>query len=504
MTADKIERDATKLVPIGIEGLDDVLRGGLHPHGLYLVEGDPGSGKTTLALQFLLEGARRGERCLFVTLSEDERELRASAESHGWSLDGIHILEILASDESLKPDARYTMYHPSEVELAETTKSVLTEAARIMPDRLVFDSLAEFRLMAENPLRYRRQILALKQYFSRQRSTLLLIDDLAAGTRDMQLHSLAHGVISLGRNTPEYGPIRRQLQVNKMRGRAFREGYHDFVIRRGGLQVFPQLVATEHKVQYVRGAVRSGIDQLDTLLGGGLAKGTSTLIIGAAGTGKSSLATQFARTAAARGEHATIFLFDESIDTFRERSAGFGMNVDAIISAGRMTLRTVDPAELSPGEFAHVVRTAVEGDRTQMVVIDSLNGYLNATPSERFLTLHIHELLTYLGQCGVTTLLLMTQHGMVGSKVDVPVDASYLADAVILLRYFEAVGEVRQAISVIKKRTGKHERTIREMRLDKGITVGEPVRDFQGVLTGSPQFLGNGGGSKEGHGRADD
>jgi circadian clock protein KaiC len=276
------------------------------------------------------------------------------------------------------------------------------------------------------------------------------------------------------------------------------------VIRRGGLQVFSQLVATEHKVQYVRGAVKSGIDQLDALLGGGLAKGTSTLIIGAAGTGKSSLATQFARTAAARGEHATIYLFDESIATFLERSAGFGMDVDAMISAGRMTLRSVDPAELSPGEFAQVVRTAVKGDKTQMVVIDSLNGYLNATPSERFLTLHIHELLTYLGQCGVTTLLLMTQHGMVGSEVDVPVDASYLADAVILLRYFEAVGEVRQAISVIKKRTGKHERTIREMRLDKGITVGEPVRDFQGVLTGSPQFLGNVGGSNEGRGGADD
>ncbi len=497
MNPDDSRRDATDLVPTGIEGLDEILCGGLIPHGLYLVDGDPGSGKTTLALQFMLEGVRRGERCMFVTLAEEERELRAAAESHGWSLEGIHIFEILASEESLKPDARLTMYHPSEVELAETTKAVLAEAARIKPDRMVLDSLSEFRMLAESPLRYRRQILALKRYFARQQTTLLFVDDTMGESPDMQLHSSAQGVISLGRQTPEFGSIRRQLQINKMRGRRFSEGYHDFVIRRGGLQVFPRLVAAEHKVPYAREAIKSGIGQLDALLGGGLAKGTSTLVIGAAGTGKSSLATQFAIAAAKRGEHPVVYLFDESVATSMERSAGFGMDVEGLIREGRMSVRQVDPAELSPGEFAHSMRTAVESENTQMVVIDSLNGYLNATPSERFLTLHIHELLTYLGQRGVTTLLLMTQHGMVGADVYVPLDASYLADAVISLRYFEAFGEVRQAISVIKKRTGRHERTIREMRFDKGVTVGEPVRDFQGVLTGFPKFVGPIGGATE-------
>ena len=490
-------RDATDLVSTGIEGLDEILCGGLTPHGLYLVEGDPGSGKTTLALQFMLEGVKRGERCMFVTLSEEERELRAAAESHGWSLEGIHIFEILASEESLKPDARFTMYHPSEVELAEATKAVLAEAARIKPDRLVLDSLSEFRMLAESPLRYRRQILALKRYFARQKTTLLFVDDTTGESRDMQLHSSAQGVISLGRQTPEFGSIRRQLQINKMRGRRFSEGYHDFVIRRGGLQVFPRLVAAEHKVPYAREAIKSGIDQLDALLGGGLAKGTSTLLIGAAGTGKSSLATPICgRGSEARRARGGLSLRRKRRD-IHGALRGLWHGRRGLISDGRMSVRQVDPAELSPGEFAHAMRAAVENENTQMVVIDSLNGYLNATPSERFLTLHIHELLTYLGQRGVTTLLLMTQHGMVGADVYVPLDASYLADAVISLRYFEAFGEVRQAISVIKKRTGKHERTIREMRFDKGVTVGEPVRDFQGVLTGFPKFVGPIGGATE-------
>ncbi|MET0919002.1 MAG: ATPase domain-containing protein, partial [Burkholderiales bacterium] len=381
MKPDDSRRDATDLVPTGIEGLDEILCGGLTPHGLYLVDGDPGSGKTTLALQFMLEGVRRGERCMFVTLAEEERELRAAAESHGWSLEGIHIFEILASEESLKPDARLTMYHPSEVELAEATKAVLAEAARIKPDRLVLDSLSEFRMLAESPLRYRRQILALKRYFARQKATLLFVDDTMGESPDMQLHGSAQGVISLGRQTPEFGSIRRQLQISKMRGRRFSEGYHDFVIRRGGLQVFPRLVAAEHKVPYAREAIKSGIGQLDALLGGGLAKGTSTLVIGAAGTGKSSLATQFAIAAAKRGEHPVVYLFDESVATSMERSAGFGMDIEDLIREGRMSVRQVDPAELSPGEFAHSMRTTVESENTQMVVIDSLNGYLNATPS---------------------------------------------------------------------------------------------------------------------------
>ena len=491
MTKDEAESAVPPLVPSGTPGLDDVMRGGFTPYGLYLIEGDPGSGKTTLALQFMMEGVRRGERCMYVTLSEDEQELRAAAASHGWLLDGIEIFEILASEDSLTQDARYTMYHPSEVELAETTKTLLAEVGRIKPHRLVLDSLSEFRMLAETPLRYRRQILALKRHFTVQRVTSLFIDDKTGAERDLALHSSAQGVFNLGTITPPFGTTRRQLQVHKLRGRAFREGLHDFVIRHGGLQVYPRLVAAEHKHGYARESIESGIPQLDALLGGGLAKGTSTLVIGAAGTGKSSLATQFVVAAAARGQHAVIYVFDESIATFIERSTGLGMDVESLVRSGLVILRQVDPAELSPGEFAHDLRTAVEQDNVELVVIDSLNGYLNATPSEKFLTLHLHELLTYLGQCGATTLLLMTQHGIVGSDIGVPVDASYLADAVMALRYFEARGEVRQAISVIKKRTGAHERTIRELRFDKGIKVGDVVRQFEGVLKGFPRFVGD-------------
>lgn len=479
------------LVDTGIEGLDDILRGGLTPNRLYLVEGNPGSGKTTLAMQFLLAGVRRGERCLFVTLSESEEELRASATSHGWSLEGIQIVEVVASEQSLKPDARYTMFHPSEVELAETTRIVLAEAERVKPTRLVFDSLSELRLLAQNPLRYRRQILALKQSFARQRCTLLVADDLTGNEQDEQLHSIAHGVISLERQTQEYGTVRRRVQVAKMRGRDFRQGYHDFLIRRGGVEVYPRLVAAEHHTSYAREAIKSGLEPLDALLGGGLARGTSTLVLGPAGTGKSTLASQYAVTAAAKGEHVAMYLFDESIATFRERSAGLGMDVEAALTSGRLRVQQVDPAEMSPGEFAHLVCQAVNRDKTRLVVIDSLNGYLNAMPSEQFLTLHLHELLTYLGQQGATTLLLLAQHGFLGSAMGSPVDASYLADTVLVLRYFEAAGELRQAISVIKKRTGRHERAIRELRFgDRGITVGEPLREFQGVMTGSPQFIG--------------
>jgi circadian clock protein KaiC len=489
MTADLAEEKAPPLIQTGIEGLDEVLYGGVTPNRLSLIEGSPGSGKTTLALQFLLEGVRHGEVCMFVTLSESEEELRASAASHGWTLDGIEILELIASEESLKPDARYSMYHPSEVELGQTTRMVLEAADRIRPVRLVFDSLSEFRLLAEQPLRYRRQILALKQYFTHRQCTVLFIDDLMSKKGDLHLHSLAHLVVSLEQHTPEYGAMRRRLCVRKLRGQAFREGYHDFIIRRGGLEVFPRLVAAEHRASYAHQTVKSGLGPLDELLGGGLAKGTSTLILGPAGTGKSSLATQFAWAAAGRGEHAVLFLFDESTATFRERSAGLGMDIESMISAGRMSVRQVDPAELSPGEFAHVLRRTVEHDQTSVVVIDSLNGYLNAMPSERFLMLHMHELLSFLGQRGVTTLVPMTQHGIVGD-MQVPVDASYLTDTVVLLRYFEAFGQIRQAISVMKKRTGKHERTVRELHIDNGILVGATLRDFQGILTGAPHFIG--------------
>lgn len=484
-------------VSTGIEGLDDILHGGLVPHRMYLLEGDPGAGKTTLALQFMIQGAKQGESCLYVTLSEGEAELRHSARSHGWDLEGITILELIASEEALRPDTAYTMYRPSEVELGETTKAILAEAARIQPARVVLDSLSELRLLAENPLRYRRQILALKHHFSRQDCTVLLIDDRTGGERDTHLHSLAQGVIGLDRVTPIYGTMRRRLEVSKMRAQPFREGYHDYIIQRGGLRVFPRLVAAEHGQTFLRDVASSEIAPLNALLGGGLARGTSTLIIGAAGTGKTSVATQFAWSAARRGECATMFLFDESPETFRERSIGLGMDPEPLLRDGTLQIRRVDPAELSPGEFAHSVRRAVDEDGCRLIVIDSLNGYMNAMPSERFLTLHLHELLRYLGKRGVVSILVLTHHGLVGGASHVPVEASYLADTVIMLRYFESLGEVRQAISVIKKRTGNHERSIRELRLDSGIRIGEPVRDVQGVLSGAfhlvDRGLGNGG-----------
>jgi circadian clock protein KaiC len=480
----------SNLLLTGIEGLDHILKGGLVRDRLYLVEGDPGSGKTTLATQFLMEGARQGERSMLITLSESEDEFRASAASHGWSLDGIQIVEIIASEESLQLDSRYTMYHPSEVELGQTVKMVLAEAERAEPARLVFDSMSELRLLAQNPLRYRRQILALKQFFARKQCTVLFIDDKTGDMGDTHLHSIAHGVISMERHTPEYGTLRRRLQVIKMRGNDFRAGFHDYGIHRGGVEVYPRLVAAEHKRIYAREAVTSGLAPLDSLLGGGLARGTSTLVLGPTGTGKSTLASLFALIAAARGDQSALFLFDEAPETLFERSTSLNMDMRGLHEKGMIHLRQVDPAAMTPGEFAHVVGRMVKEKDIKLVVIDSLNGYLNAMPSERHLTLHLHELLTYLGQQGVTTILIMAQHGLVGSS-NVPVDASYLADTVILMRYFETRGEVRQAISVIKNRTGHHERTIREVQFGPGgLTIGEPLYDFQGVLQGFPSMLG--------------
>lgn len=474
-----------KVLETGVFGLDDVLRGGFPANHLYLVEGSPGSGKTTLALQFLLAGASRGERVMFVALSETKDELIESAASHGWSLEGVDIIEISSTESGLTAEARYTMYHPSEIELSEATQKILSHVDQVMPSRVVFDSLSEFRLLSETPVRYRRHILAMKHFFSRRQSTVLLTDDMSEGRVDMHVHSIAHGVIQLDRLAAEYGSMRRRLQVGKLRGVPFREGYHDVVIRRGGLQVFPRLVASEHRSRARLENVSTGLTSLDTLLGGGLSRGTSTLILGAAGTGKSSVAMFVATEAAKRGESAAIYLFDESIATLLERSAGLGLDMTGW-ETGALLVRAIDPAELSPGEFAHLVRQDVEAG-ARVIVIDSLTGYLNAMPSERFLTLHLHELLTYLGQLGVTTMLLMTQHGIVGPDMEVNVDASYLADTVILLRYFEAGGEIRQALSVVKKRTGRHERMIRELTFDGGVHLGEPLRDFEGVLTGTPR-----------------
>jgi len=473
----------------GIAGLDDVLCGGLTPHRLYLVEGVPGSGKTTLALQFLLEGAARNEQTLYVTLSESAEELRAVATSHNWSLDGIAIRELTPSEEALRPDDQYTMFHPSEVELGETTRTILEEVVRIDPRRVVFDSLSELRLLAGNPLRYRRQILALKQFFSGRKCTVLLLDDMTSSDHDLQVQSIAHGVIALEQLNPDYGTERRRLRIVKYRGVQFRGGYHDYVIRRGGILVFPRLVANESRGLPSSARLASGIAELDHLLGGGIERGTSTLLTGAAGTGKSSVAAQFVHSAAVRGEKALMVIFDEGVNTLRSRTAQLNIGLQQHIDAGVLSITQVDPAELSPGEMVYRIRQAVENDGVSLVVIDSLNGYLNAMPGEHYLIVHLHELLTYLGQRHVATILVSAHHGLIGSNMAAPIDVSYLADAVILMRYFEMKGEVRQAISVVKKRGSAHERTIREFRMADGrIQVGEPLREFRGILTGVPVF----------------
>jgi circadian clock protein KaiC len=478
-------------VATGVPGLDDVLGGGFTPNRLYLVEGNPGSGKTTLALNCLLEGVRRGERGLYVTLSETTAELAAVAASHHWTLDGIDVLELVAPESELEPDNQNAMFQPSEVELGVTTKAVLAAVERIRPRRVVIDSLSEMRLLAQSPLRYRRQVLALKQYFIGRACTVFLLDDLTSESDDVQLQSIAHGVVSLEQLSPEYGAERRRLRVTKLRGQKYRGGYHDFVIQTGGLDVFPRLVAGEHARGRKRGVLRSGNAQLDELLGGGLPYGTSAVLLGPAGSGKSTLAIQYARAAAARGERAVVFAFDERVETVLDRTDGLGMGLAAFIESGHIAIQPIDTAELSPGEFAHKVRRAAEGG-AKVVVIDSLNGYLNAMPEERFLTSQLHELLTFLGHKGVVTFLLVAQHGLIG-QMDTPVDTTYLADAVILFRYFEAMGEVRQALSVVKKRSGRHERTIRELSLgESGVRLGEPLREFQGVLTGVPVYRGPG------------
>jgi circadian clock protein KaiC len=491
------QEKAVALVATGIPGLDDILGGGITPDRVYLVEGNPGSGKTTLALRYLLEGVRLGEAGLYVTLSETKVELRDVARSHGWTLDGIALLELVAPEEELEPDNQYSMFQPSEVELGETTKAVLSEVERTRPRRVVIDSLSEMRLLAQSPLRYRRQILSLKQFFIGRECTVLLLDDLTSETEDLQLQSIAHGVVSLEQLSPEYGAERRRLRVTKLRGQKYRGGYHDFVIEAGGLVVFPRLVAAEHDHGRGRGLLKSGNAGLDALMGGGLQYGTSVALLGPAGSGKSTLALQYARAAAARGERSALFAFDERLETILERTGGLGMDIAEEVRSGRILVRPVDTAELSPGEFAHRVRASVEDTGgtpgARVVVIDSLNGYLNAMPEERFLIAQLHELLTFLGHKGVVTFLVVAQHGLLGT-MSTPIDTTYLADTVVLFRYFEAQGEVRQAISVVKKRSGRHERTIRELQLDAGgIAIGEPLRDFHGVLTGTPLYRGPGG-----------
>jgi circadian clock protein KaiC len=480
--------NGSSITPIstGSEGLDDILAGGLTPNRLYLVEGVPGSGKTTLALQFLLEGVRQGEKVLYVTLSESEEEIQGVATSHGWSLEGVTVRELAPSEDSLRPEEQYTMFHPSEVELGETIAVILEEVERSKPTRAVFDSLSELRLLTGNSLRYRRQILALKQFFAGQQCTVLLLDDMTSADHDLQVQSIAHGVLLLEQLNPDYGAERRRLRVVKYRGVGFRGGYHDYNIRKGGLAVFPRLVASEHRDMPSKAKLESSLKELDLLLGGGIERGTSTLIAGAAGTGKSTLATQFVWAAAERGQKSAMFIFDEGISTLLNRTAELGMGLQKHVENGTVKIQQVDPAELSPGELIHAVRQVVK-DGTSIIVLDSLNGYLNAMPGERFLVIQLHELLMYLGQSGVASILISAHQGLIGTQMIAPVDASYLADAVILLRYFEMMGEVKQAISVVKKRGGEHERTIREFRMSGGkMIVGPPLREFRGVLTGVP------------------
>ena len=485
-----VDASLPKLAGTGISGLDVVLDGGLTPHRLYLVEGVPGSGKTTLAMQFLMEGLRQGETVLYVTLSESEAELREVARSHGWSLDGIHIHELLPMGDQLDPQAQHTMFHPSEVELAETTRRILQEVERLQPQRVVFDSLAEIRLLAGSTLRFRRQVMALKQYFDGRRATVLMLDDRQGVEQGLPVHTIVHGSIELDQLRPEYGGDRRRLRVTKLRGRTYRGGNHDYVIATGGLRVFPRLVAAQHRRDGENTSVGSDQAQLDALLGGGLHRGTSTLLVGAAGTGKSSLAAHFVVAAALRGERSMMFLFDESIRAMTTRSRGIGLDIDTHLESGLVKLKEIDPAELSPGEFIQQIRDAVERDGARVIVIDSLNGFFNAMPEERFMIVQLHELLAYLAQLGVVTLLINPQQGLIGQMAS-PIDVSYLADTVILLRYFETRGEVRQAVSVLKKRTGPHERTIREMRLTgDGVWIGPPLNRFRGVLTGVPEDFG--------------
>ena len=475
--------------PTGVPGLDSVMAGGYPINQLFLVEGDPGTGKTTLALQFLLEGTRLGERSLYVTLSETAAELVEIAASHGWSLDGIEIFELTPDADALRPDAQYTVFHPSEVELATTTQAIFETVARVNPVRVVFDSLSELRLLAGDSLRYRRQIFGFKQFFTNRLATVLLLDDRTGEDRDLQLRSLAHGVLLLEQLPLDYGADRRRLRIMKIRGVRYRGGYHDYIIRNGGLLVFPRLVAAEHHTPFQRGPVLSGVSELDTLLGGGLDRGTCSLIMGPAGCGKTVLATQYACAAAARGDHVAFYLFDERLGTFLDRADRLGMPVQKFEQEGRITVRSIDPAEISPGEFAHTIVDTTKREGTQFVVIDSLNGYLNAMPDERLLDIRLHELLSYLAQRGVTTLLTHAQHGLFALSSQAEV--SYLADSLLVLRFFESMGEVRKAISVLKKRSGPHESTIREFQVtNRGIRVGEPLREFQGVLTGVPDYLG--------------
>jgi circadian clock protein KaiC len=477
-------------ITTGIEGLDLILGGGLPRNRLYLVQGDPGTGKTTMGMQFLLEGLKQGESVLYVTLSESQEELRASAASHGWSLDGIQVQDLAVSNDAINKETNYTVFHPSEVELDETTRAVLDQVERINPQRLVFDSLSEMRMLASDSLRFRRQILALKQYFINKKCTVMLLDDKTSEFSDRQLESIAHGVISLRYVPTEYGKQRHTIQVAKMRSVNFQSGAHDFNIDTGGIVVFPRLSSTDEVHTTAGHQLLSGDANMDELVGG-LNYGTSTILTGPAGVGKSTLSMVYINAAANKGERSAIYLFDESSETLFLRTDALGLPIRKHVESGMIILRQIKLAELTPGEFAHLIREEVERMGTRIVVIDSVNGYMMATPQERFLMMQFHELLSYLNHKGVITILIVGQQGLIG-HMQSPIDMSYLADSVVMLRYFEAEGRVRQAISMLKKRTGKHERSVREYRIDQGgLVLGKPLTEFRGVLTGVPVYHGN-------------
>ncbi len=485
----------SKKLSTGISPLDEILQGGFTSDRLYLVEGMPGTDKTTLALQCLLEGARNGESGLYVTLSETKDELEGVAESHGWTLGGIEIYELVDIESSENTRLQYTMFEPAEIELSTIVDGVLQRVKQLPPKRVVFDSLSEMRLLSQGSLRYRRQILALKQFFVGRGCTVLLLDDYSAQD-DQHLHSIAHGVIRLKHLLSDYGGERRRLRIIKHRGRSFIGGAHDMRIVRGGLQIYPREVVENYSGETQTHLVSSGNQAFDQLLGGGLNAGTSALLLGPAGVGKSSMALQFAIAAAKRGERAVLYQFEESMQLLFVRAKGLGFDLQRYVDDSLVEIVNLVPREITPSEFACLVRNCVIPDKqgrcVTIVSIDSINGYLNSMPHEKYLIIQMHELLQFRGKRGILTLVVVAQHGMLGQAMGTPVDASYLADSVVLFRYFEAVGEIRQAISVVKKRTGRHERTIREFKLsDCSVEIGPPLTRFRGVLTGVPDFIGD-------------